>query len=963
MKRILSSFLDIRKGEGTLVLLMFSYYYLVLLAYYFLKPARDSLFLTRLGSDQLPLVYVLIALIVAPVTTIYSRAASSLRLTRLLGATTSILIASFVLLRFLMELDHPWVYYIFYIWVSIYAILATSQFWLFANEVFNPAQAKRLFPFLNLGGIIGAATGGEVTSLVVQGLGLPTKNLLFFCIGILAICIVLLNLAWAVKQKEGESRAARAPIQEAPSETVGQLFGMIRRSRLLLCIMGIISMTMIVATFVDFQFKVVSQQAFPVEEDLTSFLGRFYGRLSLVSLLLQSLFAYRFLRILGVGGVILFLPASLLFGSVGMLVVPGLWVGVLLKGAEGSFRYSIDKTGRELLFLPVPPAVKRRTKVFIDMFMDRFFRGIAGALLLLSTVVFDFNVRQISMVVLPLLVAWVLFMFMDRFFRGIAGALLLLSTVVFDFNVRQISMVVLPLLVAWVLFTLLVRKEYVNSFRNALEKREIDLSELRTDITDPSAVNSLLEALKSTNERLVVDALNMLASVKDVKLMAPLRPLLNHPASQVRRKAIRLLHTQGNGSLVPEMEKRLSDEDPEVRLEATYFLCRHAEGDHSLRLQGYLKDPDIRIQSAAVGCIARYGDPEEKNLIDEAVIQSLIDRKGKEGEVSRALAAKVLGFLNRPALRTYLLKLADDPSPAVIRQVIESAGRAKDRQFVPWLLAHLSDKQHRADARSALAAYGNRILGTLVDYLTDETVDLSVRVNIPRVFSQIPNQSSVDLLSAHIERLDPQVRYPAVKTLNQLRTRYRQLRFDEKTIDAALIDETRSYYEILQILHVQRQARDAAAEELLKKALQERLDHNLELIFRLLGLRYPPKDMYSAYYGIVSSKKDTRASAIEFLDNVLGKNLKTYLLPFLDQVSTEAVVLKGQQLFGLRVESQEEALARLIRGRDSWLKACALYNIGGTDSQQLVKLAEEACNDPDPVVRETAQTILQSKKP
>ena len=920
MKRILSSFLDIRKGEGTLVLLMFSYYYLVLLAYYFLKPARDSLFLTRLGSDQLPLVYVLIALIVAPVTTIYSRAASSLRLTRLLGATTSILIASFVLLRFLMELDHPWVYYIFYIWVSIYAILATSQFWLFANEVFNPAQAKRLFPFLNLGGIIGAATGGEVTSLVVQGLGLPTKNLLFFCIGILAICIVLLNLAWAVKQKEGESRAARAPIQEAPSETVGQLFGMIRRSRLLLCIMGIISMTMIVATFVDFQFKVVSQQAFPVEEDLTSFLGRFYGRLSLVSLLLQSLFAYRFLRILGVGGVILFLPASLLFGSVGMLVVPGLWVGVLLKGAEGSFRYSIDKTGRELLFLPVPPAVKRRTKVFIDMFMDRFF-------------------------------------------RGIAGALLLLSTVVFDFNVRQISMVVLPLLVAWVLFTLLVRKEYVNSFRNALEKREIDLSELRTDITDPSAVNSLLEALKSTNERLVVDALNMLASVKDVKLMAPLRPLLNHPASQVRRKAIRLLHTQGNGSLVPEMEKRLSDEDPEVRLEATYFLCRHAEGDHSLRLQGYLKDPDIRIQSAAVGCIARYGDPEEKNLIDEAVIQSLIDRKGKEGEVSRALAAKVLGFLNRPALRTYLLKLADDPSPAVIRQVIESAGRAKDRQFVPWLLAHLSDKQHRADARSALAAYGNRILGTLVDYLTDETVDLSVRVNIPRVFSQIPNQSSVDLLSAHIERLDPQVRYPAVKTLNQLRTRYRQLRFDEKTIDAALIDETRSYYEILQILHVQRQARDAAAEELLKKALQERLDHNLELIFRLLGLRYPPKDMYSAYYGIVSSKKDTRASAIEFLDNVLGKNLKTYLLPFLDQVSTEAVVLKGQQLFGLRVESQEEALARLIRGRDSWLKACALYNIGGTDSQQLVKLAEEACNDPDPVVRETAQTILQSKKP
>ncbi len=169
--------------------------------------------------------------------------------------TTVILMVSFLLLRSLIQLDHPWVYYVFYAWVSIYGILATSQFWLFANEIFNPAQAKRLFPLLNLGGIIGATIGGEVTSLVVRVFEVRTENLLFFCVGFLAICILLVNLTWTAKQKEGEVQATRAPMGEEHGETIGQLFGTIRRSRQLMLIVGIISMTMMIASFVDFQFK------------------------------------------------------------------------------------------------------------------------------------------------------------------------------------------------------------------------------------------------------------------------------------------------------------------------------------------------------------------------------------------------------------------------------------------------------------------------------------------------------------------------------------------------------------------------------------------------------------------------------------------------------------------------------------------------------------------------------------
>ena len=59
IKRLLSSIVDVRKGEAALVALMFFYYYLLLLTYYFLKPARDSLFLVALGTEQLTLAFVL----------------------------------------------------------------------------------------------------------------------------------------------------------------------------------------------------------------------------------------------------------------------------------------------------------------------------------------------------------------------------------------------------------------------------------------------------------------------------------------------------------------------------------------------------------------------------------------------------------------------------------------------------------------------------------------------------------------------------------------------------------------------------------------------------------------------------------------------------------------------------------------------------------------------------------------
>jgi ATP:ADP antiporter, AAA family len=409
------------------------------------------------------------------------------------------------------------------------------------------------------------------------------------------------------------------------------------------------------------------------------------------------------------------------------------------------------------------------------------------------------------------------------------------------------------------------------------------------------------------------------------------------------------------------VEKHLKDDDLDVRIEALRYLYMHAEGDNSELLRTYVHHPDHKIQEAALGCIATYGDAGNPQLVNESIIQTLLDREGLEGETSRFLAAKLLGRIDIPGHREYLLQLIDDPSPAIAKEAIASAGRTRNREWVPLLLKKLFDRQYRKDARLALAAYGNSIHGTLNDYLNDASVDTVLRSNIPRIFYKIPTQESVNILKNNLECRELLIKYHIVKSLNKLRDRYPDLQFGDEKIEKALVSETKSYYEIVHVLHYHQSAAKTPANALLEQALREKLGQNLEWIFRLLGLQYPPKDMYSAFLGVTGSRKSARASAIEFLDNVLGKNIKKYLLPILDPEAIDIAMRNGQKLFGLRIHSFNEALIHLIRGKDPWLKACAIYAAGASQASEIVTAIEEARNDPNRVVRETAGYILHNR--
>jgi AAA family ATP:ADP antiporter len=273
----------------------------------------------------------------------------------------------------------------------------------------------------------------------------------------------------------------------------------------------------------------------------------------------------------------------------------------------------------------------------------------------------------------------------------------------------------------------------------------------------------------------------------------------------------------------------------------------------------------------------------------------------------------------------------------------------------------LPNARLRADAIAALSSYGVRIVGTLGDILLDTTSPQPVRRQIPRVLRAIRSQRSVDVLLSAVAEPDLTVRSQVLKSLSALREADGKLNFGRETLMQYILGEARYYYVMSSALAPFKYENNATpAARLLVETLEERLRLTLERLFRLLGLRYPPKEMYAAYLGAVNRKRtEQHTAAIEFLDNVLERELKRIILPLLDEDSR--LVEVARDVFGLEPRDEKEALRELMRAGDSWLVACAVATaaeLGFKDLRpEIEPLAHRAGTEVSPVAQSALATL------
>jgi ATP/ADP translocase len=794
-------FFDIRRQEVGRLLLMSIYLLLIIASYSITKAVRDSLFVTKVGPAQLPYVYLLIAGAMGFVSLVHSKTVNRIGLHRLIQTTSVIAISNLLLFWVVFRKDSAAWFYVLYVWVSVFGAITASQFWLLATHVFNPREARRMFSWVGVGGILGGILGGGLTYRMAHWFG--TESLLIVCAGMMAATLILLE------RVKGQARDVvgghKPPLQEKGIT----LFRQVRESRHLTMMVLLLSIAVVVEAFIDYEYKFVARQSISSKDHLTAFFGGVTFYIGIFSLLFQTLVTSRILKRFGVGLAILLLPAGLFAAFLALAMRPGLWTAALLQLVDGGFSYSIHRSGMELLYLPIPPQTRNAVKGFIDMFVDRAGRAGGALLLLLFTTVLSLSIPSLSL---------------------IAGGFV----------------------IAWLAMGIAVKSEYLGSFRHALEKKTIEPEALELRSVDGATIQTLLSLLSSNDEREVLYALDLLSNTHPNRWRGHIDRLIHHASSAVRARTIAAL---------------ASWNDPAIAQE------------------DFIHHPDYETARIAMASALR------------------------------------LHWTGLPHDRELLNRLLHDPCVAVAREAIVTAGVVGYTDAMPRLIEKLADNRLRPDARRALLNFSDAVIPELVRRLSNPAENPRIRERIPKTLALTAAQEAADALIYHLHRLDYHLDHAILKALNRMRVNSPGITIDSAVVRAA-INKEHDEYERLKAVHVWLDTRRIPQEvfSLLMRALDERLADRRERIFRLVGLIYPPHDVYSVYYSY-QIKPALRPAAIEFLDNILDAELKETVVPLLEEAGDPEKPIRVRE--PVEFISLGAVLSMLVAADDPWLKMIA----------------------------------------
>jgi AAA family ATP:ADP antiporter len=481
--RFLRLFTDVRAGESGTALLLTMNVFILLTAYYVIKPVREALILAGGGAEVKSYSAAGQALLLLGAVPLYAALAGKMPRRRLINSVTLFFAGCLVAFYLLAQAAVP-LGVVFFLWVGIFNLMVIAQFWSFANDVYTTDEGKRLFPIVAFGASAGAVTGSVVTGWLIAPLGV--YQLMLVAAGLLIAGLVVTNVVDARERRRTESsRAATdstaempaatrevrlesgefkladlkkameeaqaggaaappapaAPAPAAPKHDDGRIsgggnaFGLVLGNRYLL----LIALLMLVLNWVNTTGEyilgrtVADAAARAVAAgtagglDEKGFIGKFYSDffsvVNVAGLLLQLFVVSRILKFAGVRIAIMILPFIALVGYGVLAFVPILAAVRWAKTAENATDYSLQNTVRNVLFLPTTREEKYKAKQAIDSFFVRAGDVFSAGLVFVGASLLQLRTQEFAMVNLVLVAGWlVLAVMIGREYRRVAGA-------------------------------------------------------------------------------------------------------------------------------------------------------------------------------------------------------------------------------------------------------------------------------------------------------------------------------------------------------------------------------------------------------------------------------------------------------------------------------------------------------------------------------------------------------------
>lgn len=918
LRELIVKLAPVYPGESAVVSLCLGVNFLVVAGIMFGRNARDSLFLVYFGVQYLPVMYFANAAFLIICSVAYTSLVDRMDRGKFLGGLSILFVAALIISRVILVGRPHWFFPVLYIEAQVIWNFSLMQFWTFVGDLFDTRQAKRLYPLLAVGALLGMIGVGLGSRIIVHALG--TENLFLVWAGLILAAVILGGVTYRkhpIKAEPPRIDATTLASRVKPSEWQKIKEGLeeVGREPLLRSMAGYVLLMWTVYAIVDFCFNKTMRARYPDPNDLTTFFGMFIGVQGLTCLLVQVFLTRPVIARLGIGKTINFHPCFLLCGTAWMSVAYGYPSVLTTKLGDASMLYTFSDSSYQLLYNPVPLDRRARVRGFIEGYIRPLSLAAAGVLVLLGN-----NYLK------PLHVLG----------REISSG-------------QQLSWGAVVLASVWLGFALSANKGYIRALLRNLRGDSPTLRQAAAKalgkMKDSASLAILAQSLHSENPDRVITSIQFLESLGGQENAASIAALLDHPNARVRATAVGALTRLDSAPFAEQLTQLLADPDARVRANAIEGLASAGDRELPKKMRPLVNDPSTRARVNVMLTIAGIQG------ISAAEDWFPMVRKLAQGNRNeRATATFALGRLPADQSMDLLSALLKDPELEIRCEAARALGRIGSARVIPALVEALAGPAElRHYTRHALARIAKRVDGNVSGELGRMALASErpeIRSELAAVLGRLNAPQNIETLIRLLKDPEWRVRWKVLKSFGRV-SRAGPL---PESARIALFD-----YAGDELANFRRSLLDSeslvpqprsASEILLAEALQEDRDNIEERVFRMLGILCGRQQMHAIFEKLRSGDARLRADALEALDNLAPKKIGREVLGLIEPEPARKNPAPSPD--------NGRIVAALARHPKPWVRACAAYYAGDHPQSRSAGLLRDLVQDHDRVVRETA---------
>ena len=919
MKRLFAAFSMNNPDERNRALLLFAYNFLATSIMVMGRIVRDTLFLNKYKGDRLMLsfMYIGVAILVSTATFFYTKRSSFYRMDKLITATFSIGIVFTLIFVGLVNNEISAAFGSLYIFIELLGAFMMFQFWSFTNELLDSREAKRVLGFVGCGGIIASmAVGGSVGKLAAL-LG-QVQYLLFINALCMAICILIVRF---MGQKY-QSRLQRGVVSKTltpkqAKEATSHIS--ISKTPYVKYIAIMIALIYVVVTLVDYQFKIVASDTITDPQKLAAYFGFVYsvfgGVFSLFFQLVATSRLLKFSIFMSLG----ILPAILTLSSIFFISVPpdlvmfGLAAPLvaitMAKSGDSAFRYTINDAAIQLLYIPLDPKIKSRTKAIIDGMVKPIFIGVSGFILLAVS------------------------------YLGKAG--------IVSSDVKLISWIVTVIGISWLLTIVGIRSRYLSVLIDNIKKKRFGTNQLTMQ---PNVLQSIVQkAIESGDDEDLSMAIDMVESSGNSAFGRDFVALLSKATPKIKVKILSLMRRMESRYNTYNILKLFKDSDEEVLREAI-LTYGYIQMDKSVKFVApFLDSEKISIREAAVIALIKYAGVVGA-MTAGSYLKAFFE---SENATDRAAAAYILGELGQKNMDQQLSTLLNDPSPIVRRAAVNAASKIDSNVFIPKLFYMLFDKDVSFDVAKVLSKFGEKILEPAADILANKLESYRLKSEVAKMLGDIYTPESFRLLAISLDTESDELRNIVLNSLKKLVSKIEKASIEKEPLKVLLL---REIYQYFQTLYFSVQIRKNLKTDCLTDVMATKLDNCYQRIFSILSLMYGNSLFDNIYFNITRKfvLPSQRANALEIIDNIVDKDIRPIIVPLIESRTEEEKLGLGYQFFSIKKLKIADIIETLLSDDSEWVRSVTLYAVAHEHITEDYGRIQMFLYDPSPIVRDAA---------